>query len=433
LKHTYRKTTLDNGLRVLTCAAPHTYSVGVGFYVSVGSRYEQAATAGAAHFVEHMLFKGTERRPAPEAIAQEIEGHGGLFNASTSQEMTVLWTKMQQAHLALALDVLSDMMRHSLLAVAEVEKERRVILEEISSSQDIPEELVNLVLHELTWPSHPLGWDVAGTPDSVRDLDRDKLTGFLHRHYSPQNTVVSVAGDVDHEQVAELVGRLLGDWQAAPAPGFVAAPVNGVGPRVALVSKKVEQSHLALHLPGLARGDADRFALSLLNVILGEGMSSRLFLEIRERLGLAYAVDSYTSFLADTGVTGIYAAVAPDRALEALAAILTQLQRLREEPVDEKTLRSAKEFVKGRLLLGMEDTLALSSWFGRQEALGGEQLTVEQIVQRMEQISAGDLLRVANQLLQAGHSQLAVVGPHKRRDQARFEAMMAQGPLAQGA
>lgn len=430
MKQTHEITILDNGLRVLTCTMPHTYSVGVGFYMSVGSRYEQPATAGAAHFVEHMFFKGTARRPAPQAIAQEIEGHGGIFNASTGQEMTVLYAKMQQAHLALALDVLSDMLRHSLLAVDEVEKERRVILEEISSSQDIPEELVNLVVHELTWPDHPLGWDVAGTPDSVARLDRDGLAHFLAQHYSPNNTVVSVGGNVRHEQVVELVAQLLGDWQPAPAPHFIAAPVNGAHPRVLLVRKKVEQSHLALHLPGVARTDPDRFALGLLNVVLGEAMSSRLFLEIRERLGLAYAVDSYVSNLADTGVTGVYAAVAPERAQEALAAILVQLQRLRDEPVDEKTLRGAKEYVKGRLLLGMEDTLAVAGWYGRQEAMGGEKLSVEQIVDRMESVSADDLLRVANRLLRADHAQLAVVGPHKRTETAHFKRLMTDGPLA---
>lgn len=430
MKLSYNSTTLDNGLRVLTCAMPHTYSVGVGFYMSVGSRYEQPATAGGAHFVEHMLFKGTQRRPAPEAIALEIEGRGGLFNASTGQEMTVIWAKMQQTHLSLALDVLSDMLRHSLLAADEVEKERRVILEEISSSQDIPEELASLALHELTWPGHPLGWDVAGTPESVRGLQHEGLAQFLLHHYGPHNTVISVAGDVAHDQVVELAGQLLGDWPANTAPSFLAAPADSAGPRVALINKKIEQTHLALHLPGLARDDADRFALGLVNVILGEGMSSRLFVEIRERLGLAYAVDSYVSHLADTGVTGVYAAVAPERALEALSAILAQLQRLRTEPVDAKTLHSAKEYIKGRLLLGLEDTMAVSGWFGRQEALAGEKLTVEQIIERVARVEAEELMAVAQRLFQAGRGRLAVVGPHKRRDEARFQALLANGPLA---
>jgi predicted Zn-dependent peptidase len=433
LKLTYHKTTLANGLRVLSSTLPHTYSVGVGFYISIGSRYEQPAAAGAAHFIEHMLFKGTERRPAPQAIALEIEGHGGLFNASTGQEMTVLWAKMQQAHLPLALDVLADMLRHSLLVPDEVEKERRVILEEISSSQDIPEELVSLALHQVTWPDHPLGWDVAGTPDSVQSQSRESLCQFLLRHYGPLNTVISVAGAVDHSQVVELADRLLGDWQGAAAPGYMAAPGNHAGPQVALINKKVEQTHLALHLPGLPRDHSDRFALNLLNVILGEGMSSRLFLEIRERLGLAYAVDSYISQLADTGVTGVYAAVAPDRALEALSAILAQLQRLCDEVVDEATLHSAKEFVTGRLLLGLEDTMAVSGWFGRQEALTSEALSVEQVIEQVAAVDAATLQRVARQLFQSGHNQLAIVGPHRRRDEARFKALLTNGPLARRA
>lgn len=429
MKHSYQKTTLANGLRVLTCPMPHTYSVGVGFYISAGSRYEQPPIAGAAHFVEHMLFKGTAQRPSAEALAQEIEGHGGVFNASTSQETTVLWAKMLQTHLPLALDVLADMLRYSTLAPEEIEKERRVILEELSSSQDIPEELVGLVLHGLTWPDHPLGWDVAGTPVSVAGLSREDLLHFLATYYTPQHVVISVAGDVQHEQVVEQAARILGDWRVSNgAPHFAPAPSVAVAsPRVAVVRKKVEQSHLALHLPGLQRNDPDRFALSLLNVVLGEGMSSRLFLEIRERLGLAYAVDSYNSYLSDTGVTGIYAAVAPDRAAEALAAILGQVRRLREEPLEETSLTAAKEFIKGRMLLGMEETLAVSSWFGRQEVMDSEQLTVEDIVAHIEAVRAEDMLAVAQRLWQPSRGQLAVVGPHKQAEAARFRALMAAG------
>ena len=426
MKLTYQKTRLANGLRVLTCAMPHTYSVGVGLYISVGSRYERRELAGAAHFIEHMLFKGTRRRPSPEAIAVEVEGRGGLFNASTGQEMTVLWVKMQQAHLALALDVLVDMLRHSLFDPGEVEKERRVILEEIISSQDIPEELVGLLVQDLMWPGHPLGWDVAGTAGSVSALGQPALRAFLAAYYGPQNTVLSVAGDVQHEQVVALATSLLGDWTPAPPGSFMPAPANGSHPRVSVVRKKVEQTHLALNLPGLARGDDDRFALSLLNVILGEGMSSRLFLEIRERLGLAYSVDSYVSLLSDTGVVGIYAAVAPVRAVEALSAILGQLDRLRNEAVDATTLKRAREAVKGRLLMSMEDTLAVASWFGRQEALGFDVLTVEEVIGRMEVVTAADLQRVAQRVFRPDGAALAVVGPHKRAEGARLEALMAR-------
>lgn len=414
MKLGYRKTTLDNGLRVLTCSMPHTYSVGVGFYLSVGSRFEHKSEAGAAHFIEHMLFKGTERRPTPEAIAVEIEGHGGLFNASTGQEMTVFWVKLPQPHMALAVDVLADMMRNSLLEGDEVEKERRVILEEILSSQDIPEELVGLALNELTWPEHPLGWDVAGTTATVSAMSRETLQNFLERCYGPSNLVISVAGDVDHEQVADVAGTAFGSWRRSEPLRYEPAPENNGPTRVSVIRKKVEQTHLALHLPGVAREDDDRFALSLLNVILGEGMSSRLFLEIRERLGLAYAVDSYTSMLADTGVVGVYAAVAPDRTQEALRAILTQLRRLRDELVDARTLSSAKEFIEGRTLMGMEDTMSVAGWFGRQEAQRRPILSVEDVLGRLGQVTADDIQRVARRLFRANGSQIAIVGPHKR-------------------
>jgi predicted Zn-dependent peptidase len=402
----------------------------VGFYLSVGSRHEKKSEAGAAHFVEHMLFKGTERRPSPEAIAVEIEGHGGVFNASTSQEMTVLWVKLPQPKLGLALDVVSDMLRDSLLLPEEIEKERRVILEEILSSQDIPEELVGLLLHELTWPDHPLGWDVAGTPASVAEMNGDALRRFMALSYGPGNSVLSVAGNVVHEQVAELAADLLGDWRPVAPIGFAPAPQNGGAARVSLITQKVEQTHLALHLPGVARDDDERFALSLLNVILGEGMSSRLFLEIRERLGLAYAVDSYVSTLADTGVTGVYAAVAPERAEEALQAILAQLRRVCIEPVDPRSLAGAKEFITGRTLMGMEDTMSVAGWFGRQEAQGREVLSVEAVLDRIHQVTAEDMLQVAQRLFRANGSQLAIVGPHKRGHVKQFQRILTDGLLS---
>ncbi|MEA3334513.1 MAG: pitrilysin family protein [Chloroflexota bacterium] len=421
------KTTLDNGLRVLTCAMPHTYSVGVGFYLSVGSRYEEASTAGAAHFLEHMIFKGTEKRPSPEAIAVELEGNGGLFNASTGLETTILWAKMQQGHLSLAIDILSDMLRNSLLVQEEIEKERRVILEEISSSQDIPDELVGLVAREFTWPDHPLGWDVAGTPESVAGLARETLEAFLDTHYNPKNLVLSVAGDIQHDEVVDLAHSRLGDWQTGLISDFLPAPKNGTDPAATVVTRKVEQTHLQLHLPGISRLDRDRYHLALLNVILGEGMSSRLFLDVRERLGLAYAVDSYISFLADTGVIGVYAAVNPEKVDEALHAILVQLQRLRDEQVEEKTLNAAKEYVKGRLLMSMEDTLSVAGWGGRQEIQGGPIDSVEQTLEQVRGITVEDLQSAADRLFKPEGARLAIVGPHKEADAAHFNSILNNG------
>lgn len=407
---------------------PHTYSVGVGFYLSVGSRYEDSAIAGAAHFVEHMIFKGTARRPTPDVIAREIEGRGGMINASTGQEMTVLWAKMQKPHLNVAVDVMADMLRNSLLNEAEIEKERRVILEELLSSQDIPEELVGLLVQDMTWPDHPLGWDVAGTPDSVAGINEETLRAFLGQFYGPQNIVLSVAGDVDHQQVVALAGDLLGDWQPAPRLAFSPALVDGATMRAIVVYKKTEQSHFSLHLPGFARTDPDRFALSLLNVILGEGMSSRLFMEIRERLGLAYTVDSYISLLADTGFVGVYAAVAPARLHEALEAVTEQLAKLRDEPVDEVTLAEAKEYVKGRMLMGLEDTLSVAGWFGRQHSVGRQEiLTVEEVMGRLEATTTADIQRVAGRVFTDTGARLAVVGPHRKTEAAKLAKLVKSG------
>lgn len=430
LKLQFEKTTLSNGLRVITCAMPHTYSVGVGFYLSVGSRYESEELAGASHFIEHMLFKGTAKYSTPQAIAALLEGHGGVFNASTSQETTVLWAKMPQAHLGLALDVLCDMLRHSTLRPDEIEKERRVILEEISASLDVPEELVSLVLNEITWPDHPLGRDVAGTPESVAGLSRNALVEFMASAYRPQEIVLSVAGDVQHTAVVELARRLLEDWEPSPPATFAAAPPDSAQPRVAWVQRPIEQTHLALHLPGLSRTDPDRYALGMLNVILGEGMSSRLFLELRERLGLAYAVDSYTSLLTDTGVLGVYAAVAPEQAHAALTAVLSELARLRDEPVDAETLQVAREYSKGRLLLGLEDTLAVAGWFGRQEVLREAIISPETVIERLEAVTAADIQRVAQRLIRPAGACLAGVGPQDEEVAGSFEAALASGPLA---
>ena len=427
MKLELQTTVLPNGLSILTCAMPHTYSVGVGFYLSVGSRYEESTIAGAAHFVEHMIFKGTARRPTPDVIAREIEGRGGMLNASTGQEMTVLWAKMQKPHLHVAIDVLADMLRNSLLAEAEIERERRVILEELLSSRDIPEELVGLLAQDMTWPDHPLGWDVAGTPESVAGISEEALRSFLGRHYGPQNIVLSIAGDVDHRQAVALADALLGDWQPAPRLACSPAPVNGAATRAVVIHKKTEQSHFSLNLPGLRQTDPDRFALRLLNVILGEGMSSRLFMEIRENLGLAYTVESYASSLTDTGVVGVYAAVAPGTLTEALRAIIEQLVRLRSEPVDDVTLAEAREYLKGRMLMGLEDTLSVAGWFGRQHALGQEILTIEEVVRRLEAVISDDLQRVAGRIFTDAGARLAVVGPHRKTEATKLASLVRKG------
>ena len=410
-------------MRILTSAMPHTRSVTIGFFIGVGSRYEKDKQGGISHFIEHMLFKGTAKRPTAREIAVAIEGVGGVLNGSTGQELSTYWAKVAQQHLPLALDVIADMLLHSRFDPMEVEKERRVIIEEINLTRDTPDDLVHLLLKELVWPHHPLGRDVAGTKESVSGLGREGMLSYLRRHYGPESTVLAVAGDVEHEAVVGQIAAQLGDWAGGGASHYLPATDEQDEPRLRLQYKETEQAHLCLGLRGIPRTHPDRFILRLLNAILGEGMSSRLFLEIRERRGLAYEVHSYINYLHDTGMVGVYAGVDPGRIGQAIGAILAEWDKLRGEKVTEEELAKAKEFVKGRLLLQMEDSAAVASWLGGQELLEGSILTVEEVLELIDAVTAEEVQRVAQDLLVQGRLNLAVVGSFPEED--RFRELLA--------
>jgi predicted Zn-dependent peptidase len=415
---THQKTTLPNGLRVLTAPMPHTHSVSLSVYVGAGARYETPEQAGLAHFLEHLCFKGTERRPSPQEISQVIDSVGGLINAATDRELTVFYCKVATPFFPLALDVLADLVRRPLLAADELEKERAVVIEELAMVRDSPMQLVDLLLDETLWPDQALGRDVAGSDETVRAMSRDMVIDYLHRQYVPNNTVVSVAGAVTHDEVVAAVAAALGDW-APGSPGGWFPAVNGQqGPRVAVKYKRTEQAHLSLAVHALPLHHPDRHALSLLSVALGEGMSSRLALELRERRALCYDVHSYCSFFLDAGSFAQYAGVDPKHAPEALRALLAELARLRDEDVPEEELERAKALAKGRLLLRMEDSRAVSDWLGGQELLAGRIRTVEEVTSLIDSVTPSDLRRVAQQLIVSDQLNLAVVGPF--RSDARF-------------
>jgi predicted Zn-dependent peptidase len=410
----YQKTILDNGLRILTSTMPHTQSVSIAFFIGVGSRYESDEQSGASHFIEHVLFKGTAKRPTAREIAIAIERIGGIFNASTGQEESTYWARVTQPHLDVAIDVLADMLCHARFEPAEIDKERDVIAREINLTLDTPDDLVHLMNNQLVWPNHPLGRDVAGSKESIASLGRDKLLAYMKNHYLPNNTVVSVAGNVEHEAVVKQIAACLGDWARGEVASYQPAKDGQAEPRVQIHNKNTKQAYLCLSVPGLPRDHPDRLNLRLLNTVLGGGMSSRLFNGIREKRGYAYSVNSYICALYDTGVAGVYASVAPEHIEATIKAILEELDNLRQEEIPPEELARAKDFTKGQLLLFSEDSFNVALWFGSQEILFSEILTYGEAIEEIEAITTADIQRVAQTLFLKEKLNLAVVGPFKR-------------------
>jgi predicted Zn-dependent peptidase len=403
---------------------PHTRSVSVGFFIGAGSRYETKQENGITHFIEHMLFKGTTKRATAKDIAVAIEGVGGLFNASTGRELTTYWTKVGQDHFSIALDVLADMLLNSKLEAEELEKERGVIIEEINMTLDHPSDWVHLLATDLIWPDHPLGRDQAGTKESVTEITRPMVQSYIHEHYQPGNTVLAIAGNVEHHRAVEEATAQLGTWQRRPNNSYVPMNQEQEEARVRLEHMTTQQAHLALVLPGLSRFDDDKYHLSLLNTMLGQGMSSRLFLEVREKRGLAYSVYSYVSPYLDAGLMGVYAGVDADHIEQALAAILEELDKIRQEPVSDDELGKAKEFTKGHLQLQMEDSIAVASWIGRQECLEERVLSVEEVLEEVDAVTTTDIQRVAQRLLKQEKLNLAVVGPYDKSREEHFGSLL---------
>ncbi|TET38217.1 MAG: insulinase family protein [Dehalococcoidia bacterium] len=406
----YQKSVLENGLRIITSSMPYTYSVCIMIFIGAGSRYERAEEVGSSHFIEHLCFKGTERRATSKEISEAIEGVGGMLNGGTDKELTVYWCKVARPHFLLALDLMVDMLRNSRFDAQDMEKERQIIIEELNMSMDSPPQRVNILIDEVIWPNQPLGRDVAGSKETVAALRREMLLEYLSRQYVPNNTVVSVAGDIGHEEVKASLSSVFGDWTTGTPQPLFPAEESQDEPRLHIEHRNTEQAHLCLSLRGLSTFHPDRFNLDLLNVILGEGMSSRLFLEIRERRGLAYDIHSYVDHFLDSGAVTIYAGVDPKRIDATIEAILEELRRLKDG-VPALELAKAKELAKGRLLLRMEDTRNVAGWMGGQELLTGRILTVDEVVSIIDAITAEDLERVARVLFITEKLNLAIVGP----------------------
>lgn len=415
----YEQSTLPNGLRVITAELPYTRSAAVQFLVHVGARNEPEKISGISHFVEHMVFKGTDLMPNPVQISEAIEGVGGALNACTDHETTSYRALVPSSHLPVALKVLTDMLRRSRFDPDEIKKERAVIVEEISSTLDSPGEIADLLFDQMLWGTHPLGRDIAGTRSSVRAIKRPDLIAHTRNHYTPASIVISVAGNVTRHQVMRAVEQLWGDASALPETSRFNPPApisENTRPSVKIYRKRTEQTNLIVGVPALSYTHPERYAQDILDALLGGGMSSRLFVELRENRGLAYSVSSFVKSYRDAGAFGVHAAVDNDRLAPTLEVITAELARICEEAVGDVELRKVKEYLKGHTILGLERSTAIANWGAWQELMLGHIETVDDIVNHIEAVTVEDVRILAQRLFGQGALHLAVVGPAKDED-----------------
>ncbi|MGH2674730.1 MAG: M16 family metallopeptidase, partial [Actinomycetota bacterium] len=418
---TIRRSEHDTGMRLVTERMPWVRSVSLGIWVTAGSRDEHPRIAGASHFLEHLLFKGTKSRTARE-IAEAFDVVGGDLNAFTAKEHTGFYARVLDKDLPMAVEHLCDMTQHSLIRAADLDAERTVILEEINMHEDAPDELVHDVFMENLWPGHPIGRSVLGTVETISEMSRDQVRRFWRRHYVPGNFVVAAAGNLEHEHLEEMVSSFLdttdpGDARGTvvPAQGKPPPPTGGAHIR----RRQTEQAHICLGTAGLARNDPRRFAMGVVNDAIGGGMSSRLFQEIREKRGLVYSVFSYHSMFAQTGAFVIYAGTAPSRAREVLGLIDGELESVAEKGVTDQELDRAKSHMKGSMVLSLEETSARMSRAAKSEIAHGEVIGIDEVLERIDAVTSDDARGVAEDVLSRPRG-LTVVGPFDDGEFAEF-------------
>ncbi|GAA2738523.1 pitrilysin family protein [Actinocorallia aurantiaca] len=416
---TVRRTVLPGGLRVVTETMPTVRSVAFGIWAGIGSRDEDLADAGATHYLEHLLFKGTARRSALD-ISATMDAVGGDLNAFTAKEYTCYYARVLDSDLPLAVDVVSDMVTSSLIEEADVEAERGVILEEISMRDDDPSDLIHDEFSIAMYGDAPLGRPILGTVDTINALRRDGIARYYHSHYRAPNLVVAVAGNIDHHRVVELVGRAfsahLSGSSERPAPpriGGEATPTLGGGTR--LIVDDTEQAHVVLGVPALARHDDRRFALGVFNAAFGGGMSSRLFQEIREKRGLAYSVYSYTSQHCDTGSFGLYAGCQPAKVDEVLKICQEEFAKAVARGLTAEELERGKGQLRGSTVLGLEDTGSRMSRIGKSELVYESLLSVDEVLARIDAVSLDEVNTLAAEVLERRPT-LTVIGPFEGRE-----------------
>lgn len=419
-KVNYQLTRSSDHPQVLTVPMRERESCSVAVWVKVGGRYEPRRLSGVSHFLEHMLFKGTRKRSSRQ-IKNEIEGVGGALNAFTSEETTCYFAKLPAAHFPQALDVLSDMVKEAALAPAELARERSVILEEIKMYRDQPSQYVHEMMGELLWPNQPLGRSVAGTSETVSRIRRDEIVQYKKRYYQPPNILISVAGPVAHAEVLELAQKLFPKKNGGEHSRFGRARIPQKRPRFHFVEKETEQTHLVVGFHGFSKLDPRRYALGLLNILLGGNMSSRLFEEVREKRGLAYEIRSGVGHYQDTGSITVSAGVENQKAALAISVALQELAKLKEKAVPEAEFKRAKDYFIGQFLMGLEDTLDHLLWVGEKVLYFEKPPDRDEIIGEIERVTAKDIQRVAQIVFKTSHLNLALIGPLKTKEQTKIE------------
>lgn len=413
-------------MRIIVEEMPYMKSVSIVIGIGVGSRYEEKKYQGISHLVEHMLFKGTGNRENTLELSKVVEGIGGAINASTSEENTLLYVKVPQKVFVTAFDVLADIILNSLMRNDDLQREKNVVIEEIRKCKDTPEELVGLLLDKIMWKNHPLGRGILGDEKSVKAISREILLSYIDKFYRPNNMVISIAGKVKTEEVISKVKKYFGGMENKEIKEYLPVREKQEEYRINIKSKKTNQAHLCFGFPTISRMHPDRYSVDLLDIILGSGLSSRLFQEIRVKRSMAYDVHSYVQYFNDIGSFNIYAGVDSDRLKESIKVILKELKKIRENDLPEEELIKAKEMYKGALSLNLESTLNQAFWLGNKLLLYGKPFTEDEVKKKIEKVEAKDVTQSARKIFKKNGINLSIVGPFKEKDREELGALFQE-------
>jgi predicted Zn-dependent peptidase len=409
----YKKTVLDNGLILLTEKISKMRSVAMGVFACVGSSSETNNIAGLSHFVEHMAFKGTTKRTAFQ-IASQLDAVGGKMNAFTSKELTCYYAVVLDEHASIATDVLSDIYLNSLYDPKEMELEKGVIVEEIKMYEDAPDELVHDLFTEAIFPGHPIGRPTIGSEKTVRALKREDILSYMKTHYTPDNTIIALAGNIEHEEALKLIEPSFSKMSGKRNYPVLSTPVIKKTSR--LKEKKTEQVHLCLGCGGPSQNDEDRYAFSIMDTILGGSMSSYLFQEIREKRGLAYSIYSYNASLKDCGLYVVYAGTSKESYKKVIDLTLDEFKKIKKNGITKEEMKRAKDHSKGSMVLGMESTSARMSWLAKSQQIYGRVLTIDEIFQKIDNVTHDDIIKAANKYIRDDEMTLTIIGDIKESE-----------------